>query len=340
MRREWSSWIRTRQWSEFEKLAKADPSQSLADTIAELELGFPEKTDKRALRKVLYLLSQAGFEPREIEEFAASLDVPIMPIEAAFMVSSDGLGDTVITYGREDRGRVGWLVAHLNYRRGVTRAVEDATTLDEANTKLIRLRNLTPTPFVSAEVPVEFALSRLAHAVSISRSLPPVVAYWRACLPKEPASAHPMDSYPRTEFTDQELLSFLGSEEALQPWRLELGSLAPLITELAEDGMGKATEDSDRPEKMNALIAAARKDLFTAEAVEDHRTRLLDLAYLYRIKGIASADKLVALADNLRECGPASHYADVITIRSMLLYIHTLRAANSRDNERVTDSGT
>src|ERR1700723_3120405 len=119
MRREWSGWIRTRQWSEFEKLAKVEPSQALTDTIAELELGFPDKPDRRALRKVLFLLAQAGYEPRDIEEPIVEQARLATPLAAAFMVSPDGTGDTVLTVGREERGRVAWLIAHLTFRDGI-----------------------------------------------------------------------------------------------------------------------------------------------------------------------------------------------------------------------------
>ena len=117
MRREWSVWIKTRQWSEFEKLAKVEPSQSLADTIAELELGFPDKPDRRALRKILFLLAQAGYEPREIEETVDDRPKVGAPFSVAFMVSPDGSGDTVFTVGREEKGRVVWLITARNLAR-------------------------------------------------------------------------------------------------------------------------------------------------------------------------------------------------------------------------------
>ena len=338
MRREWSSWIRARQWSEFEKLAKEDPSQGLADTIAELELGFPEKTDKRALRKVLYLLSQSGIEPREIEELANELHAALPPIEAAFMVSSDGLGDSVITYGREEKGRVHWLVTHINFRTGVTRAVEDTTTLDEAHTKLIRLRNMVPTPYVSAEIPVDYALSRLAHAVSITKSLPPIMAYWRASLPKEIIAGHPTDGISRRKLTDEAFVQFMNEDNSTQSWRLEMGSLAPTIVELSND---RTEGDENSPivaEKWQAIMETARKQLFTDEVIEDHRMRLLDLAYLYTRKEMGVAETVLAMADNLLELGPDSFYAKQIANRSLMVYLHTLRAANSKSKERVQEN--
>ncbi len=333
MRREWSNWIRTRQWLEFERLAKLDPSQGLADTIAELELGFPDRTDKRALRKVLYLLSQAGFEPREIEEFAAGMDVPPAPMEAAFMVSSDGLGDSVITYGKEDRGRVGWIVAHVNFRKGVTRAVEDATTIDEANTKLIRLRNLKPTPYVSAEVPPGFALARLSRAVDISKTLPPVMAYWRSILPKDAPTTHPTDTMARQNVNQEAMIQYLKEENAAQIWRLELGMLAPTLTELIGDA---DTADSERPPgsaKWNEIMETARQSLFMDTIVLDHRMRLLDLAYLSHLNGISDCAVLLSLADDLHEKGPDSLYATEVTNRSLAIFINALRAANSKERQ-------
>ncbi len=338
MRREWSSWIKARQWSEFEKLAKEDPSQSLADTIAELELGFPEKTDKRALRKVLYLLSQSGIEPREIEEFAHEVPAPTPPIEVAFMVSSDGLGDSIITYGREEKGRVHWLVAHINARTGVTRAVEDATTLDETHTKLIRLRNMVPTPYVAAEIPLEFAFSRLAEAISITKSLPPVMAYWRSSLPKQILPGHPTDSMPRAKVTEEDFEKFLSEDPSTQSWRLELGSLAPTVMELTDSRVdGEESAPIDK-EKWNAVMDSTRKQLFSEEVIKDHRLRLLDLAYLHALKGATHCNTILALADDLLELGSESFYAKQVSLRSLMMYMHALKAANSKSRERVQDN--
>ena len=332
MRREWSSWIKARQWSEFEKLAKVDPSQGLADTVAELELGFPDKPDRRALRKVLYLLSQAGFEPREIEEFAAGMNAVIEPIQAAFMVSADGAGDSVITYGREEKNRVLWLVAHVHPRLGVTRAVEDATTLDEAHTRLIRLRNMVPTPYISAEISVEYALGRLAQSVQITKHMPPVMAYWRASLPASVPNSHPADSIKADNLTEEGLIEFVRTYEPFYGWRLEMGALAPSLKKLAEE-IPDADGDPDGS-KWKKVLEEAKVDQFTPDVINEHLIRLNDLAFLLQVRRDSNASKVKAIVESLERNGSASSYVEWIVTRSMAFYVHTMASAREQDKGR------
>jgi len=330
MRREWSGWIRNRQWGEFEKLAKVEPSQALADTVAELELGFPEKPDRRALRKVLYLLSQAGFEPREIDVETVTAK-PAAAIERAFMVSPDGVGDVVITYCHEERGRVAWLVTHLTSRLGVTSAIEETTTIDDAIVRLMRYQTYAPAPFICSEIPVDFALTRLSKAVSITKSLPPVMAYWRALLPKEVAYEHPSAALARTTIDDQVLREFMANEEAMYGWRLELGTLAPLINEMHEQQADIDPGSPSNADRWLPIFESARRQFFSEAVIEDHRIRLLDLAYLMHLKGNLTASTVLCLADNLQEVGPDSLYARHILNDSLAMYVQTLRAVNAKN---------
>jgi hypothetical protein len=337
MRREWSGWIKTRQWSEFEKLAKVEPSQALVDTIAELALGFPDKPDRRALKKVLFLLSQAGYEPRELDEPFGDQARLVEPLTAAFMVSPDGSGDTVFTLGREERGRVAWLIAHLTYREGITRAIEDTTPLDEAQTRLVRLRNMAPTSSISAEVPVKFAFSRLAQAVSITKSLPPVMAYWRALLPKEYPESHPADALPRLPVVNEDLVKLAGGLKSIVLWRLELGLLAPALEDFiknhAESGTSENFQDLNW---WHTVLAQDRVQLFTDDVVADHRLRLLDLAYIMHLRGDADGGAVLALADDLRTNGADSAYAQSITSKTFLLLLETLRRQSATERSEGT----
>ncbi len=337
MRREWSGWIKTRQWSEFEKLAKVEPSQDLADTIAELELGFPDKPDRRALRKVLFLLSQAGYEPREIDDGYTDQAHLVAPLTVAFMVSPDSAGDTVLTLGREERGRIAWLIAHVTQREGITRAIEDTTTLDEAQTRLVRLRNMAPTTSISAEVPVEFAYERLAKAVSVTKSLPPVMAYWRALLPAEFSDLHPADDLPRYQQPALDLGAVAAGLKQISVWRLELGSLAPALEEFLRTHAEQATSQNIAdPSWWNTVLSADREQLFTEEVVEDHRTRLLDLAYVMHRRNDPQVGEVLALADDLRANGPHSAYAHLMTSRTFLLLFDTLRRQSATERSEGT----
>ena len=325
MRREWSGWIKGRQWGELEKLAKTDPSQALTDTVAELELGFPDKPDRRALRKVLFLLSQAGFTPTEFDSHPGPVVDTPPALKAAFMVSPDAGGDRVITYGLESRGRVAWLIAHFTSRDGITKAIEDTTTVDESHIRVMRLRKLEPAPGISSEVPVEYALERLAQAVSITKSMPPVMAYWRASLPKEYAATHPADSLPRSLESSLDLRHVISTIRPAAPWRLELGSLSGALEAFLEEHAKTLTaEQSNDIEWWNVVLRPHREVLFTPEVIEDHRGRLLDVAYLMQLKGEAQVAEVLAVADDLQANGPDSAYAQWITSKTLLLLFDTL----------------
>ncbi len=330
MRREWSGWIKTRQWSEFEKLAKTEPSQSLADTVAELELGFPDKPDKRALRKILFLLSLSGYEPRQIDEpFNASmLEVP--PLLFAFMVSPDGAGDTVLTYGREEHGRVSWLIVHLTYRDGITRAIEDTTTIEEAQTRLLRLRNMTPKPCISSEIPVDFALSSIAQAVPRTRNLPPVMAYWRAKLPKDFSTPHPAQELEAKNLTSDELHTLMTELEPTRSWRLELGALAPALEEMVHSHENQQLDFNDS-EAWHRVLEPHREYLFAPETLADHRRRLLDLAYVMHLKGDSRVGEVMAIAKDLDAYGHNSVYGKTLAARTLILLVETIRRQNAKE---------
>jgi hypothetical protein len=332
MRREWSVWIKSRQWNEFEKLAKSDPSQQLVNTVAELERGFPDKPDKRALRKILFLLAQAGYLPAEIDEKPDPTASDPVPLTVAFMVSPDGAGDAIITYGKEERNRVSWLIAHFTRRDGITRAIEDTMTMDELHVRLMRMRNLSPSPSICAEVPVSFALSRLAEAVSITKSLPPVMAYWRGGLPKEFSVDHPADQLPRLQPSGQDLRKLIVAIKPANIWRLELGAMAPALEEFLEKYAKETTEEQfNSIDWWSNILAPRREELFSSEVIEDHLTRLLDVAYLLHLKADAQVTDVLAVADDLREKGPHSAYAQWIASKTLILLFETLRQDDAKE---------
>ena len=336
MRREWSGWIRARQWGEFEKLAKSEPSQSLADTVAELELGFPEKQDRRVLRKVLFLLAQAGYQPSDIEDASVGVEQELPPpLNASFLVSADGAGESAITYSREQRGRVSWLIAHFNNRDGVTRAIEDTLSVDEFHVRLGRMRKLQPEPTLCAEVPVEYALARLAQSVSKTKSMPSVMACWRAALPKEIDFDHPAEKLPRTKETIPDLRKLIPKLPAASLWRLELGSVAPALEKFLEEHGATATEEQfNSLDWWNEVMAPHREQLFTQEVIDDHHTRLLDVAYLMHLKGLGNFGEVLAVADDLVENRAHSAYAQWMASKTLILLFETLKRESAKERRR------
>lgn len=338
MRREWSGWIKNRQWSEFERLAKTEPNQVLADTVAELERGFPDKADRRALRKVLFLLSRAGIKPQPIE-LDTEEKVEEKPFEFGYLVSADGRGDAVVSYGVQEGKRVRWLVAHLNGKKGVTDASEEDFSVEDSRTRVKNLMESAPRPFMSAPIAPELAIGMLADAVSNTKgTMPPVVAYWRSRLRNVTMPEHPAEALPRADDTDERTRRRVPMMmDATLLWRLELGTAAPLLRDLYEAQMNEALSEDEKNERTDAALAAARETAFDAGTIRDHAHRLRDLAYILHLKGEEGSGLLLNTLDDLRTRGAQSDYAIGMMDKTVVLLAETLRAQGVSDPRRIDD---
>lgn len=325
MRREWSGWIKNRQWPEFERLAKTDPSDGLADTVAELERGFPDKADRRALRKILFLLAQAGYRPRPIEEYEPANVVATASREWGFLTSADATGDSIVTYACESGDKVRVLMAHVNGELGVTRASEDEHFRDAGLSRMEAFRQLDPKPYVHAEIPAAFAKWRIAEGMKHCRGhIPPTLAYWRGTLDKAEPTAHPAEALPRGA-SDEELYQIPLTNSAAVAWRLELGNAAPLIERMYElQNQPDASDDALKPQ-VDAARAEAAKEVFTPGLISDHVSRLLDLGYLLHLRGRPGADTVLAAADDLKVRGSDSPYARALLDKTMVILVESLR---------------
>jgi hypothetical protein len=252
------------------------------------------------------------------------------------MMSPDGTGDTVFTVGREERGRVAWLIAHITWVDGITRAIEDTTPLDEAQTRLIRLRNIPATRTLSAEIPVDYAYARLAAAVPTTRSLPPVMAYWRALLPKDSASGHPGLELSASNLPEAEMRKVLTHQPQLVFWRMELGSLTPALDRIMKEYANKPMpKDMGEMDWWTTALAEDREQLFTEDTLADHNTRLLDLAYVMHLRGDAGVEDVMAIRADLAKNGAKSVYAIAMTTKTFLLLFETIRQSSTELSERT-----
>jgi hypothetical protein len=336
MRREWSPLIKNRQWDELEKIAKKEPSQILCDTVTELEKGFTEKTDRRALRRILFLLRQAGYRAEEIDE-EDTAPPELQVFSAGFLVSADVHGDTPITYALETKGRVRWLTAYVNDRKGIVGAGEETTAAGEAENKLARLRKGAFKPYVGAEIPAEYALSRIAAALAAhpTARVPAAIAYWRSQLDRAAPMEHPALSIPASTATSEERRAVVIDMDATIIWRLELGTATPVLKELYEAQQSRLElSEEQRTARVQAILSAARTDLFSLEVLCDHRIRLLDLAYVMHLKG-QDAGRLVATVNDLDANGPESDYAKALLDKTMVMLVETMKASAEKRSDRT-----
>ena len=82
----------------------------------------------------------------------------------------------------------------------------------------------------------------------------------------------------------------IAGQRQLAYWRLELGSLTSALDSFLKNHANKATsEEIGEIEWWNTILAADREQLFTDETIEDHGSRLLDLAYVMHLRSDAGA---------------------------------------------------
>ncbi|HEY0868434.1 MAG TPA: hypothetical protein VGE01_13700 [Fimbriimonas sp.] len=328
MRKEWSGWIKTRQWRAFEQEARSDPSQMLADTIGELLKGFDDKSDRRALKRILYFLEKAGYTPQEPDEDNQP-PTDRAPFERAYMVSADAQGDTTVVYAYQRDRKVRWLLARINETLGVVGAKEEECAAEEAEAKAARYAESRVFPSVMAEVPAPFARWRLKRALALNRNgAPTTIAYWRSHLEQASEVPHPALELPRQAATEDDLRTTAVGMDPTLMWRLELGAATPLLRSLQEAHLDRAEiSENDRRTRTDAIIDEARNEAFNEIAIQDHATRLLDLAYLLDRAGQAGSGLLMAAYDELRERGCDSQYARGVMDKTVVIYVETMRAA-------------
>lgn len=335
MRREWASTIKERRWDEFERLVKWEPDQILCDTIAELERGFTDKADRKALKKILWMLEKAGFTPTPVDEETAAAEAAPAKLEAAFMLTADARGDTPITYGFEDKGKVRWLTAYVNETRGLTHAGEESMTPEDGETRLKVLRISQSPPYLSAEIEPRYALSRIKAALAKNKpgTVPAAIAYWRSVIDKAETLPHPSKELkaPKTKASER-------SEEVLlmdptMSWRLELGAATPILERMYEAQQAHKDEPEDAKKAATKVAGAeGRLAVVTADVVADHATRLRDLAWIMHLQGNDQWGKALAAAEELEKKGAESEYAKGLVGKTVVILIETMKEKGARDD--------
>lgn len=328
VRREWSGLIRERQWHEFEKIAKAEPSQTLANTISELELGFEDKSDRRALRKILFLLKQAGIQPDVVEETGDPVVVagPLgctIGTGPAIQMSPGIEGSIRLMIPFEIRGRIQWWSSRIHGVHGVETASQEEETLERAEQRRAELLGYGDVYLLTAEVPREYAMGRLKHALDGSKLSDPTTASWRAKLRDvAPISGPSLDGIPALPYSDELVSQEREAQSALYLWRLELGKAADVYENL----VNRQGADSYDIELLERAVDATLATLFDAPSVEDHVFRLREMAYLSNLRGVGEPSAYLAVANHLEVEGARAPYAKALLMRAVLEFAANMEA--------------
>lgn len=332
MRREWIEPIKHRRWDEFERLSKWEPDQILCDTIAELERGLTEKTDRKALRKILWILDKAGFTPTPVDEGAAVEEKPTS-LEAAFMMSADAMGDTPVTYGMPAGGRYRWLTAYVHETKGITRASDETMSAEEAVKRRERLNEASRPPYLSSEIEPAFALWRIKRALAKNRTgtVPEAIAFWRSSIDKATEVAHPSLKMKATKTKASERAEDVLLMDSTLSWRIELGAATPILEAMYQ--AQSASKELDEEGQKTAVREAgvdARRTVLTPEVLAEHAMRLRDLAYLMQLKGDETAGKVLSSAVELEKLGADSEYAKGLIDKTVVVYVESMKQADAK----------
>lgn len=332
MRREWTDAVKNRRWDELERLAKWEPDQQLCDTVAELERGIEDKPDRKALRKILFVLAKAGFAPAPVEELPHGTTPESQPLEVAFMMSADASGDTPVTYGTRRGGKFKWITAYIHETKGVRRASEETMAVEDGIKRAETLRKSSAPPFLSAEVDPAFALSRIKAAVAKNRpgTIPEAIAFWRSAIDRAVESPHPSKNLKAAKTKPSERAEDVLLMEPTMSWRIELGAATPIMERMYEaQQASKDLEEAAQKEAVREAGVQARKGVLTPEVISDHSMRLRDLAHIMHLKGDEAFGKVLAAAEELEKKGADSEYAKGLVDKTVVIYVETMKRADA-----------
>lgn len=330
MRREWNDTIKYRRWDEFERLAKWEPDQILCDTIAELERGFTDKPDKKALKKVLWILEKAGFKPAAIEEETVA-NAPQKLADVCFMMSADARGDVPITYGTESNGKFRWLTAYVHETKGITRASDDSMSLETAPERIQLLKTSQVPPYLSGEIDPAFGLWRIKRALAKNKpgTIPSAIAYWRKAIDPATEVKHPALTLKPTKTKATERAEDVLLMEPTMSWRIELGAATPILESMYEaQQSNKDTTEEEQKEAVKAAGVESRRAVLTSDLIAEHHMRLLDLAYLMNIREDERFGKILSSAQELQKLGADSEYAKGLVDKTVVIYVETMKRSD------------
>ncbi len=337
MRKEWIEAIKHRRWDEFERLSKWEPEQLLCDTIAELGRGFTDKADRKALKKILWILDKAGFRPTSVNEAEPTDVTKAEPIQVGFMMSADAMGDTPITFGMQQGIKFRWLTAYVHETRGITRASDDSMSIEEGQKRIDRLRTAEALPFLSGEIEPQFALWRIKRALAKNRpgTIPEALAYWRTVVDKANVAKHPADSLKAAKSKAVDRSENILLMDCTLSWRIELGAATPVLESMYQ--AQQANQGADEEAQSAAIKEAgaqARKAIFTTDLQAEHVMRLRDLAFLMNQKGDEKFGLVLSAADELEKKGIDSEYAKGLVDKTVVVYVETMKRSDKEATAR------
>lgn len=331
MRREWTALLRDRDWARLERLAKEDPSQPLADSVAEWVDAVETKADRRALKKVLYLLGSAGYKPTPRDEPESPSAVEESVVELGLMTAPSPDGQTTVYAARQSGPKVRWLVASVAALGPVVDAFGYDTRIGEADAEVVRIRKSYRGDAQPVAVGLPYALWRIKQGLSRTRSVPPSIAYWRSQIEAVDAMPHPADSMDVPDLDRESAETLLWDDVEAGGWRFEMSPFAKTIEAIGQALQGaKETGRAD----VRRIVSQFLSQVDLREESAEHRERLRDLAMVRKLRGAADYGLWLALEKEVAEKGAESLYVQVTAAKTVLDFYAAVIEAHRRERER------
>lgn len=299
MRPEYYEAIRYRRWAELEHYAKVRPEQALADTVYQLAETIGDKADRRALKKILWILNNSGFRggDYEAEPVKAQDKPPASKHYGAAMSISDTHGYVLFLLGTKRGMDVHPIVAMTNDRWAFceARTMESVPLVQVA----ANFRNVVEkSSRLAAPAPPEYVLHRIARTYRTRRHPKdgaPVPPFWKKLMEAAEPVEHPSKGISPVKMDDSTRRSFLEGNPHLQKWRLTLPVFDEIWTQIHAVRWNSERADGEKKEAIASILQSHSKRLYD-EAFKDLDERLRDAAFVFASGGAPDAGRVMDVA--------------------------------------------
>lgn len=313
MRLEWGPMISMRRWDVMERLAKTQPSQQLCDTAAELVQGFEEREDKRALKRVLFLLKQQGYTPTDYESESAPKRPKRTDVPVAQQISCDFHGFYYLKAAVRSGSRLRCVIVQGHDTWHFARhCFYDAPLLHLPDQKHV-MRTAFP-PHEVFDIDPDHCLQRIRHMLDDQTrgERAKLNGFWRKTLDSAQDAPHPASKIKPAPLSMEAQAQYMRDHRVVSRWRAGFGVDDPFWPDIHPIRWALMDEPEALAEAVTEFLLERRKEVFHQGIIEDHLIRLRDLAMHQEIVGDPDARKTMTLAAELERGGANSQYAEIM----------------------------
>ncbi len=300
MRPEYFEAIRYRRWSELEFYAKKWPEQALADTVYQLAETIGSKPDRKALKRILWILEREGFSGRDYEDRNEPSEKMLRSrkfLMAGICVDFSKDATHFFIMGRRGAEYEVLLVAVRDSDREYHLETLGPGRITGAPNMVKLWESVFPEN--KCEVDPNYVAGRILEALrtgSPSDTSIKLPSWWQRAFESAEAVSHPSCEISVRPMTSS------GRQKVLQSVPL-IGNL--FIPFYADNEMWtdfhavrwfSDIDDSQKKAEIHKILMDSLDRVITDDLVEDYEQRLLDTAYILHCQGNPNAGGVIELA--------------------------------------------